>query len=147
VLHPPREADALVSLRLQRGNADDVLMAALHPGWRDHPPGFGKRGWHAVTAAAAAFAILATLAGVPLLAAVFTGVWGGRTAALAWRRIAPGPRTAREVTAMIVTSAAIPFAASAWWLVGRARLGRLLVDRSRAPRPENLPETALEAAR
>ena len=33
--HPVRRADRLVSVRLQAGNADDVLMAALHGrGWR-----------------------------------------------------------------------------------------------------------------
>ena len=35
VLHPVRAAGWSVSLRLQAGNADDVLMRALHgPGWR-----------------------------------------------------------------------------------------------------------------
>jgi histidinol-phosphate phosphatase family protein len=35
ITHPVRRADRLVSVRLQAGNADDVLMAALHGrGWR-----------------------------------------------------------------------------------------------------------------
>ena len=35
VLHPVRPAPASVSVRLQAGNADDVLMDAIHgPGWR-----------------------------------------------------------------------------------------------------------------
>src|SRR5690606_30703081 len=37
--------------------------------------------------------------------------WAARTARFAWERIAPGPRTAGEVAAMVVTSAAIPPAA------------------------------------
>ena len=34
--------------------------------------------------------------------------WAVRTARFAWLRIAPGPRTAGEVAAMVATSAAIP---------------------------------------
>jgi histidinol-phosphate phosphatase family protein len=50
VVHPVRPAGALVSLRLQAGNADDVLMLGLHgSGWRRAAgvPG-GRRGRHLV---------------------------------------------------------------------------------------------------
>ena len=44
--------------------------------------------------------------------------WLVGTAELAWARIKPGPRTAREVATMAWTSAAMPFVAAGWWLRG-----------------------------
>lgn len=118
VRHPPRPAGWSVSLRQQRGNADDVLMRSLHGrDWRQRarvPP--GRRRWHLATTAA----MLGC--GVPRvrpLAALATGVLVGD---FARRRIAPGPRTFREVVAMLATSVAIPPAAAWWWLAGWARL-------------------------
>src|SRR5215213_299631 len=62
ITHPVRPADRWISVRVQAGNADDVLMRRLHgPGWRhraDAP--LGRRPQHlAVTAAALAAAGLA----------------------------------------------------------------------------------------
>jgi histidinol-phosphate phosphatase family protein len=57
------------------------------------------------------------------------------TAELAWRRIAPGPRTHEEIATMLVTSAAMPFAASGWWLAGRATLRHRLRARGQTPPP------------
>jgi hypothetical protein len=136
VLHPVRPADAFVSLRLQRGNADDVLMRALHPGYSDGPMRLGRLRWHAVTACTLVAAALALGAGALPLAEAMVVCWAGLTAALAWRRIAPGPRTPREIVTMIATSAAMPFVACTWWLVGVIRLRRLLADADRSPRPE-----------
>ncbi|HZD38564.1 MAG TPA: glycosyltransferase, partial [Actinomycetes bacterium] len=49
--HPARPAGPLVSVRLQAGNADDVLMRALHgPGWRaEAGAGRGRWGRHLAT--------------------------------------------------------------------------------------------------
>jgi Glycosyltransferase family 9 (heptosyltransferase)/Glycosyl transferase family 2 len=49
--HPVRPAGPLVSVRLQAGNADDVLMRALHgPGWRAGAgESGGRRGRHLAT--------------------------------------------------------------------------------------------------
>lgn len=94
IIHPVRPADPWVSVRLQAGNADDVLMYALHGStWRkraDAPP--GRWPYHLATVAC------------------FTA-WAALTADFAWRRIAPGPRTPREVATVLATSAVIPFAA------------------------------------
>jgi glycosyltransferase involved in cell wall biosynthesis len=148
VLHPVRPADALVSLRMQRGNADDVLMRALHPGYREGRVTLGKRPWHAATVAAFAGGAAAIVVGAPVVAGTMLVVWAGLTGALAWRRIAPGPRTAREIAAMMVTTIAMPFVACAWWIVGILRLPRLLADAERAPRPvvRAAPASSLEAA-
>ncbi len=117
-LHPVRPADDLVSLRVQRGNADDALMQRLHgAGWRtraDAPA--GRLRWHALITAAAAGAGVALLAGRPRTAAAAAVVWAGLTAEFAWRRLAPGPRPTQdqfvpELRRMLVTSAAIPPAA------------------------------------
>jgi len=135
VLHPVRGADAWVSLRLQRGNADDVLMTTLHPGYTDGPrKRLGRRPSHAATVAAFLGGALCLALGPPVAGAVLLASWALLTGALAWRRIAPGPRTGPEVARMVATTIGMPFAACAWWLVGVAGLPRLLGDELRAPR-------------
>jgi GT2 family glycosyltransferase len=94
ISHPVRDADAWVSVRLQAGNADDALMNAIHGrDWRARvgaPP--GRWPWHVATV-------------------VCFAAWAALTADFAWRRIAPGPRTPREIQTMLLTSPIIPFAA------------------------------------
>jgi hypothetical protein len=114
-IHPVRaDHDTWTSVRRQAGNADDRLMDRLHgPGWRvraSAPSGTLRR--HVGTSAALAAA--AGLAGArrPRLAALAGAAWLARTLAFAWRRIAPGPRTGAEVRTMLLTSAAIPPAAT-----------------------------------
>jgi histidinol-phosphate phosphatase family protein len=137
VLHPVGEAGPLVSLAKQAGNADDVLMGALHGrGWRERAGvPRGRRPRHLATAAAGAVAAGLAVAGRRRLAAACAAAWAGGTAELAWARIAPGPRTLRELVTMTLTSVALPFSATAWWLRGIARLPRALRDERRAPRP------------
>jgi hypothetical protein len=129
--HPVRPEGPWVSLRAQRGNADDALLRRSYgPGWRELlavPPGRRRR--HAAVVAAGA-AALACAAGAlaaegrgvrrPLaLAAAAAGAgWLAGTAEFAVARIAPGPRTPREVATMAVTSAAIPPLAVGHWLRG-----------------------------
>lgn len=94
ILHPVRDADSWISVRLQAGNADDVLMFALHgPQWRKraNAPG-GRWPYHFATVLC------------------FTA-WAALTAQFAWGRIVQGPRTPKEIGTMLVTSAVIPFAA------------------------------------
>ncbi len=113
--HPVRPADDLVSLRVQRGNADDALMRRLHGRrWREEaqaPP--GRLRWHAATAAAALLAAAAAVAGRRRTALLAAAAWTALTADFAVRRIAPGPRDAAEVRRMLLTSAVIP-AAAVW---------------------------------
>lgn len=115
VTHPVRAADAWVSVRMQAGNADDAVMDALHgAGWRarlDEPRGAFTR--YAPIAASAAIAGAASL------------TWLVLTARFAWNRIAPGPRTPREIATMAVTSAAIPIAAVLHRMRGTLRSRRL----------------------
>jgi histidinol-phosphate phosphatase family protein len=128
VSHPVGPADRWISVRKQAGNADDVLMRALHGRhWRrmaDAPPGSLRA--HQATSAAALLAVVAGAAGRRRLAGVAAATWAARTAVLAWRRIAPGPRTADEIATMVASSAALPLAATGWWLTGHATLRRRL---------------------
>lgn len=142
VIHPVRPAMASVSVRAQTGNADDVLMAALHGrGWRQAGGvGRGRRPVHLATVAAAATAAAAALAGRRSTAWVAGGTWAALCADFAWRRIAPGPRDRREVITMAWTSAVLPFAATGQWLYGISRLPRLL--RRPGPSPQ-LPGAVL----
>ncbi|MFD2091553.1 HAD-IIIA family hydrolase [Blastococcus deserti] len=127
ITHPVRPADRWISVRVQAGNADDVLMRRLHgPDWRtraDAP--LGRRPQHtAVTAAALAAAGLAA-GGRPRAAAVAAAAWLAGTAEFAWARIAPGPRTRAEVATMAATSALIPPVATWHWLRGVVRHRRV----------------------
>jgi HAD superfamily hydrolase (TIGR01662 family) len=112
VTHPVRPASPYVSIALQAGNADDVLMERLHGrDWYERagaPRGVFPR--HVFTVAC----------GVASLA--LGAAWLVATLAFAWSRIAPGPRTCAEIRAMLVTSAVVPFAAVAHRLAGYAAL-------------------------
>jgi HAD superfamily hydrolase (TIGR01662 family) len=138
ITHPVRPVDRWVSVRVQAGNADDVLMRRLHgPGWRgraDAP--LGRRPQHlAVTAAALAMAG-AVAARRPRAAAVAAAAWLAGTAEFAWTRIAPGPRDRAEVTTMLATSALIPPLASWHFLRGA-------VSHRRVTRWQGLPDLVL----
>ncbi|GAA4404416.1 HAD-IIIA family hydrolase [Fodinibacter luteus] len=136
VHHPVRTADRSVSVRVQRGNADDALMRRLHgPRWREvAETGHGRLPWHVATTAAIGSTVAAAAAAVASAPTDPTGrsavlrrlALAGATASvalvgdLARRRIVPGPRTAAEVATMAWTSAAIPpvavwHRARGWW--------------------------------
>ncbi len=142
--HPVGPAGPWTSVRLQAGNADDLLMRALHgAGWRERagaPP--GRRPRHLATTAAGATGLLGLLSGRRRLALLGWAGWLLGTSELAWARISPGPRTREEVRTMLLTSALIPPAATAHWLLGLLRLPLLLADTARAPRPEAGPRPA-----
>jgi glycosyltransferase involved in cell wall biosynthesis len=112
--HPVRPASRWVSVRRQRGNADDALMRRLHgPDWWHKavaPRGRIRR--HAAITAAGAAACALAAAGRPRSAAAAALGWAVGTAEFAWARIAPGPRTRHEITTMLVTSALVPPAAT-----------------------------------
>lgn len=119
-VHPVRPADRWASVRVQKGNADDPLMRRLHgPGWRTAAQAApGRRGRHLAVTVGALAALTGALARRPGVAAAGAGVWAAGTAEFAWRRIAPGPRTADETTTMLATSVAIPPVAVAHWFRG-----------------------------
>src|SRR5204862_6228796 len=65
VLHPVRPADRWVSVRVQRGNADDALMRAVHGRlWRTTTGcGRGRLPWHSATVGAGVGAVVALAVG------------------------------------------------------------------------------------
>ncbi|HSX99725.1 MAG TPA: glycosyltransferase [Streptomyces sp.] len=112
--HPVRPANRWVSVRLQAGNADDVLMTRRHGrDWWDRAgaPRGRLPGHLAVTALAAASLTCAVL-GRPRAAALCATGWLAGTAEFALARITPGPRTRDEIVAMALTSVVIPPAAT-----------------------------------
>jgi histidinol-phosphate phosphatase family protein len=125
-VHPVRARGPLASLRAQAGNADDALMRRKHGRhWRDAVgAGPGRPLQHGLTVAAGVTATAALLGGRRRVAAAAGAVWAGVTAEFAVRRIAPGPRTAREIGAMMLTSVLIPPAAVAHRLRGELRVRR-----------------------
>jgi glycosyltransferase involved in cell wall biosynthesis len=146
--HPVRPAPWWASVPAQRGNGDDALLTRLHGrAWRRR---IGERRGrfrrHAVTTGAAVTALAAASAGRPRSAMAATAIWAGLTAELVWHRLAPGPRTAREVAAMAATSAVIPPAAVTHRLVGWWRHRRAgpwsAPSSSRASTPSTRSETA-----
>jgi histidinol-phosphate phosphatase family protein len=144
--HPVGPARAGVSVTRQRGNADDVLMAALHgAGWRDRAhAGAGRNRRHLATVGAAAVALAAAASRRRRPAVAASAAWAALTAELAARRLLPGPGDVAEVTAMILTSIAIPPAAVWHRLRGVAALPALLTDTGRAPL--GVPRSPLAAA-
>jgi histidinol-phosphate phosphatase family protein len=155
VRHPVRAAGRLVSVRLQAGNADDVLMLALHGrGWR-HRAGVprGRRAWHLVVTGLGLVGVgglLFARRGGPQggwwarrVAAGAAVGWLAGTVELVLARILPGPRTPGEVATMAVTSVLLPPAATWHWLAGWVRLPRLLRDTARAPRVPGPPKAVL----
>jgi hypothetical protein len=133
VTHPVRPESRWVSVRTQRGNADDALLRRLYGAhWRavlGIPP--GRRHRHAaITAAAltglggAVVAVATNRTGWAAAAAAAGLAWLAGTAEFAAARIAPGPRDRREVLTMVATSLAIPPAATVHWLRGWVRWRR-----------------------
>jgi HAD superfamily hydrolase (TIGR01662 family) len=138
ITHPVRPADRWISIRVQAGNADDVLMHRLHgPDWRTRADAaLGRRPQHTAVTAAALAALGSAAARKPRAAALAAAGWLAGTAEFAWARTAPGPRTRAEVATMAVTSALIPPLATWHWLRG-------LVRHRRAPRWRGLPDLVL----
>jgi histidinol-phosphate phosphatase family protein len=141
VRHPVRPEDGWVSVRQQRGNADDALMRKRHGSrWRERaasPRGRFRR--HLATTLCATGAVAGTLTGRRGLAAAAAAGWAAATAGFAWERVRPGPRDVAEIRRMTVTSAVIPFCAVFWRVLGEwrhrgagpweARPGVVLFDR------------------
>jgi HAD superfamily hydrolase (TIGR01662 family) len=123
ITHPVRPVDRWISLRVQAGNADDVLMRRLHgPDWRTRAEApLGRRPQHLAVTGAALAAVGLLAARRPRAAAPAAAGWLAGTAEFAWRRIAPGPRDRAETTTMALTSAAIPPLATWHWLRGVVR--------------------------
>ncbi|MFL5818838.1 MAG: HAD-IIIA family hydrolase [Conexibacter sp.] len=122
IVHPVGPASPWISLRAQAGNADDVLMRAIHgKDWRARagaPPGRLPR--HALTATAALASLAAMSVGARRTAKAAAAAWAAATLELAATRIAPGPKTPRELATMALTSVAVPFVAVGQRLRGRA---------------------------
>jgi histidinol-phosphate phosphatase family protein len=123
VTHPVRPSDDWASLRQQAGNADDYLMRALHgPDWYAHADApVGRRSRHVAITVAGAATVAGLLARRPTMALLGLAAWVAGTAEFARARIAPGPRDAAEVRRMVLTSAAIPAAATWHSLRGALR--------------------------
>ncbi|MGQ5264746.1 glycosyltransferase family 2 protein [Micromonospora sp. ZYX-F-536] len=132
VTHPVRPESRWISLRTQRGNADDALLRRLYgPRWRTElgvPP--GRRHRHVAVTGAAVLAVAGAITarsrprGGPTrraldVATVLAALgWAAGTAEFARARIAPGPRSVDEVATMLATSALIPPLAAAHWVRG-----------------------------
>jgi HAD superfamily hydrolase (TIGR01662 family) len=121
-VHPVRPTSPWVSLRSQAGNADDALMRVLHgAAWHERAEAPRGRPSHVViTGALLAAAGLAAVRR-PQAARAAAAVALGGTAQFAVMRVRPGPKTAREIATMTVTSLVIPELACWHWLRGRIR--------------------------
>ena len=135
VSHPVRPAPWWISLRLQAGNRDDVLMAALHGRrWQGDDAPRGRRWRHLLTTACAVMGLAGLGLRRPAVWRSGLAGWAVGTMDLALARILPGPRTPREVAAMVATSVALPPVATWHWLA--ARVTRRWLLRKPGPTPE-----------
>jgi histidinol-phosphate phosphatase family protein len=115
------------SLAAQRGNADDVLLAALHGRrWREKLglPRGRMRG-HVLTSAALAAALAAAALGAGFASLAAGGLWAFLTLEFLATRVAPGPASARELADMALTSVLLPPWAVVQRLRGHARVAAL----------------------
>ncbi|MGA4845896.1 glycosyltransferase family 2 protein [Streptomyces sp. G5(2025)] len=119
--HPVRPADRWVSVRLQRGNADDVLMTRLHgrDWWTRAAAPRGRLPRHLAVTAAAVSTLACAALRKPAATTVCAAAWLTGTAEFALARILPGPRDREEVLTMAMTSVLIPPAAVWHWLRGQ----------------------------
>lgn len=123
VTHPVRPVHDWVSVRQQAGNADDALMRRLHgKQWRSlvGAPA-GRRPRHVAITSSAGAAVALALTGHRRAALLPVGAAVVGIGEFAAARIAPGPRDAAEVRRLVLTSAAIPFAATWHAAVGAWR--------------------------
>jgi glycosyltransferase involved in cell wall biosynthesis len=142
VVHPVRPEGPWVSLRVQRGNADDALLRRLYgPRWRELlgiPR--GRRHLHAATAAAGCLALACAVHPRLRPVALMAGAgWLGLTAQFAAVRVKPGPRDPDELATMLLTSALIPPLATAYWLRGWVRWRGA---RQKSPLRSEMPQLA-----
>ncbi|MDE3205968.1 MAG: HAD-IIIA family hydrolase [Acidobacteriota bacterium] len=135
VRHPVRPAGAWVSVAVQAGNADDVLMRARHgTGWRSAAGAEpGRNGRHLMTTAAAVLGLGASIVGRRRLGRLAAATWAASTGAFAVGRVRPGPRSAAETAKMALTSVVIPPVAVGYTARGWAELPAHLADRRRSP--------------
>lgn len=118
--HPVRPAGRWISVRLQAGNADDVLMSRLHGRgwWQRAGASRGRLPGHLAVTAAGLAAVVCAAAGRPRAAAACLGGWLAGTGEFVLARVLPGPRTADEIATMALTGVVIPPVASFQWLRG-----------------------------
>lgn len=150
--HPVRPADRWISVRLQRGNADDVLMTRLHgrDWWTRAAAPRGRLPRHLAVTAAAAAALACAALRKPAAATVCATAWLAGTAEFALARILPGPRDREEVLTMAATSVLIPPAAVWHWLRGQItyRTAAPLDPYAGTPgHPPGMPQRALRDER
>lgn len=125
--HPIGRARPFGSVRAQAGNADNALMRRRHgPDWRRTAgEGPGRIGRHAFTTVSAGLTLAAAVSGRRRTAAAAAAAWLASTTLFALARVAPGPRTVREILDMVGTSILVPPAA----VLHRIR-GEIAVSRS-----------------
>ncbi len=123
VTHPVRPESRWVSVRTQRGNADDALLRRMYGRrWRTVlgiPP--GRRARHVAVTAAGVLAVACAAVGHRRSAALCGAAWLAGTAEFAAARIRPGPADPREAATMLATSVLIPPVATAHWVRGWVR--------------------------
>ncbi|HEX5996028.1 MAG TPA: glycosyltransferase [Jiangellales bacterium] len=122
-VHPVRLDGEWASVRAQAGNADDALMRRRHgPSWREAARApRGRLGWHVATTACGSAAVVAGAAGVRRTAVAAAAGWLAMTMQFALLRIKQGPATPGEIRRMLITSIAIPPAATVQRLLGEWR--------------------------
>ncbi|GGT46133.1 glycosyltransferase family 2 protein [Streptomyces purpureus] len=121
--HPVRPADRWISVRLQAGNSDDVLMNRLHgrDWWGRAAAPRGRLPGHLAVTGAALASVSCAVLGRRTAATACAAGWAAGTAEFAAARIRPGPRTRDEIVTMLLTSVLIPPTATWHWLRGYVR--------------------------
>jgi len=131
IVHPVWPSSPWASVAAEADHADDALMRRLHgPRWRREAAAPASPIHHHVaTTAAGLLALVGAALGASWVAIAGLVAWLAGTAILAWRRIAPGPRTPLEIATIVGTSLVLPPVAIGCRIAGELRA------REAAPRP------------
>ncbi|MVT08502.1 glycosyltransferase family 2 protein [Chitinophaga tropicalis] len=121
VIHPARRARWGVSIKEQRKNIFNALLYKKFP--KLYRTRIQQRpAWNYYVMIICFITGIGCLAAQqPVAASVLLGIWLMLTLLFAWKRLMHTARTASHISEMIITSAAIPFAATYWSLYGAWR--------------------------
>lgn len=124
--HPVGPSRFFTSVRIQRNNADDARLRALHgAGWRQAcATGAGRNRRHGLVVAGALAGVVGAAAGNRGLSRAGALAAAAGELELCAARITPGPRSPCEIARMVATSAALPFAALGYRLAGELAVRR-----------------------
>jgi glycosyltransferase involved in cell wall biosynthesis len=121
VVHPVRPASWGISIRQQKKSVFNALLFAKHPVLYRRKIESGPPVPYYINCVAACVAAWGIYAGIETVAGGFAAIWGTTTTRFCLRRLKGTSLSPSHIAEMVVTSAAIPWIAIYWRLVGACK--------------------------